>query len=474
MRVFPIWLVVYMAGLLALTSTVTSASAQTTPASPSKFSEPLTLPRFLQQVEASFPKLIGAEFERQSVTSKRIAKEGAFNPQISLSTESLRYNSASARGKASTNNETELGIEVATPYGIKLAAGRLFNAGTVKSPDSSTGSGGTYFFYLKAPLQRGAGANEKSTLLEQARLGEPIATANLSLIRQSVLLEAAQIYWYWVGTGRKREIATQLLTVAEFRAKGIACEIEEKQRPAIDGIEAQAEVERRRVSQIKSERDVESATLKLRKYLWEEGISPSPDLPVLPTPPTFVAPELKTLLQRATERRPERVMLSLQQQSVLLDAKLAKNDLKPNIDFIFSPGRDTGNKGIGSTLKAGISASIPLYQQEARGRLAEAEQKSQKWEQELRLVERGIEIDVRDGMSAVTRSYERYSAAKLAYEQNLLLEKGEITRFKEGDSTLFLVNQRERATAESLSVLVDIQVGLEQAQASLKAATMDL
>jgi outer membrane protein len=439
-------------------------------------STPLALPEFLKRVEANFPKLIGAEAERQVATAKRITKEGAFNPQVSFSTETLRYNSASSRGKASVGNDTEVGVEMSTPYGVKLAAGRSLNSGLIKSPDSSTGSQGTYFLYLKAPLLRGAGINEKATLLQQAQIGEPIASANLALIRQSVLQEAASIYWYWVGTGRKREIAQRLLEVAEFRVKAITREIEEKQRPAIDGIEAQAEVERRRVSQIKATRDLESATFKLRKYLWEsEGdqISKEEKIPEY-IPTTTGKIETENLLQRAQERRPERTILSLQQQSTQWDARLAKNDLKPSVDIVFSPGRDLGSKSIGETLKAGISASIPLYQQEARGRLAEAEQKGRKWEQEIRLVERSIELEVKDAISAVRRADERYQAAEAAYQQNLALERGELIRFKEGDSTLFLVNQRERATAEAASTVVDIQVELEQARIALKAATMDL
>jgi outer membrane protein len=52
------------------------------------------------------------------------------------------------------------------------------------------------------------------------------------------------------------------------------------------------------------------------------------------------------------------------------------------------------------------------------------------------------------------------------------LEEGERARFDLGDSTLFLVNQRERATAEARVKLIEIQAEYEQSVAAYRAATV--
>jgi outer membrane protein TolC len=52
------------------------------------------------------------------------------------------------------------------------------------------------------------------------------------------------------------------------------------------------------------------------------------------------------------------------------------------------------------------------------------------------------------------------------------LEEGERIKFQLGDSTLFLVNQRERATAEARLKLIEIQAEYEQAAATFRAATV--
>ena len=87
-------------------------------------------------------------------------------------------------------------------------------------------------------------------------------------------------------------------------------------------------------------------------------------------------------------------------------------------------------------------------------------------------MQRTIELEVRDASSALQRSHERFLAAQERYEKTKKVEEGELKLFQAGLGTLFLVNQREQATAEALSLLVDIQVEYEQARAAFRAAQM--
>jgi outer membrane protein TolC len=432
----------------------------------------LPLDQFLTQVEQRFPKLIGAEAERLAVSAKRQAKQGAFDPQVTVGSEATRYNSASSRGKASAGASNEIGVEVATPYGLKLAAGRNWNAGSVKSPDSATGDAGSYFLYAKLPLLRGAGVNEKSVGLAQARLAEPAATANITALRQSVLLEASQIYYEWAGAVQKLAVAQKLLDVGIFRTKGLAKELEKGLQAEITVTEAEAEVERRRSSLIKAQRDADKAAIKLSKFAWD-GNAPLTFVPeALQLPTALLENALEEARKTASDLRPELKLLALQTEIIRADGKLAQNDLKPALDFVFSPGSDLGSKGVGGTYKFGVAASIPLYQNDARGRREEAKQKEQKLEREAELVQRNIEVELEDAANAMRRAHERYQAAQLRYQKTKQVEEGEIKLFTGGLGTLFLVNQREQATAEALSLLIDIQVEYEQARAAFRAAQM--
>lgn len=440
-------------------------------------SPPAVYPRaaFIAQLETRYPKLLGAQAERESASAKRLSKQGAFDPSLSASVQTQRFNSSASRGKAQTGSGTVLEIEGASPQGLKYRVGRIENDGAVKSPLSSTGSGGTYFAEVKLPLLRGAGLNEKSVALQQARLGESSASLALSTLRQNALFDGATAYVKWAGAGRKQEVISRLLTLAEMRLKGIREEVRLRQRARIEETEAEAEVALRRERLAQAERGLDEARLKLEKFVWDETRLAERSAEPLARPAPVTEPEAAEALRQALERRPEPQALGLERAALRLSEGLARNDRRWQLDLVFAPGRDLGAAGIGNTLKAGIAASLPLNgQREARGREDEARLKGVKLEQERVLLERTISLEVRDAVSAVNRARERFLAAEESLRRTREVEAGEQMLFRAGVGTLFLVNQRERATAEAESRLIDAQVEAEQARLILLAVTMQL
>jgi len=441
---------------------------------------PLTLADVLQQAEARYPKLLGGEAERRAAREKRRSKTAAFDPSLVSNTETLRYNSSTTRGKESTYTASESGIELLTRSGLKLFAGGRGNTGAVKSPLSSTGTGGEYYIGVKMPLLRGLGINDKLAAERQAILGEPLADQNFAVLRLNTLLQVSLAYWDWAAAGRKRAIAENLVEIARIRADAIRVRAERGDLPLIDVVEADSETVRRDGARIKAERDLQKAALKLGLYLWDGDGDAAPiprddRLPLaLPVPAPMSAEMVAAARERAVLARPERRGLLVSRDILRVDADLARNDRKPNLDLVFNPGLDTGRNGIGDTLKAGIAFSLPLGQREAAGRLGEAQLKIAKLDQEERLLAQQIRTEVNDAVSAAQTSWERYQAAVREVELARRLEQGERDRLLAGEGTLFLVNQRERATAEAEARLVDVQAEAQQAAAFFQAATAQL
>ena len=77
-------------------------------------------------------------------------------------------------------------------------------------------------------------------------------------------------------------------------------------------------------------------------------------------------------------------------------------------------------------------------------------------------------------MVGILASVERFRATDAEVVLSRQVEDGERKRFAAGDSTLFLVNQRERATAEALGRLIDNQLEYQQALLALDAASTAL
>ena len=442
-------------------------------------SAPLTLADVLSRLEGAFPKLLGAEAVVRAAQGKAQAKRGAFDPLVSVESETLRYNSASTRGQASSGSRNDVGVEWTTPSGAKFSAGRIFNEGAVKSPDSATGSLGTWAFGVKLPLARGGGINDKSAALEQALFGESVARQDAGLVRLMVRFEAAVAYWNWVGAARRLAVRQALERLAADRAALVAREVAQDVRPAVDQREADSEVSLRRADTVKARRDWEKATFSLSKFLWNPDGSPAevPDAAAVPADDTSVQPmalpadALETGRRNAWERRPEMALLALERRVVAVDRRLARNDRKPFVDLSVGPGLDLGDRGIGGTLKAGLSVAWPLNQNDPRGRGEEAAAKDRKLELEENLLRRSLALEVEDAVSAVGRSIERWSEARSAVEALRAVEEGERTRFREGDSTLFLLNQRERQRADAELRWIDTKVEYQTALAQWAMAT---
>jgi outer membrane protein len=271
-----------------------------------------------------------------------------------------------------------------------------------------------------------------------------------------------------------------LLLIAETRAGFIRARFQAGAIPRIDTDEADAEVFRRQASFEKSERDLQKAELKISNYLWNTDIEPL-GLPARAALPSFVAlaeepkaDEVALARNRAKEIRPELNAIDVSRDIVKLDLALARNDRRPALDLVVGPGYDLGDDGIGNTYKAGLLYSIPFFQNQARGRIQQAEVKLRKLDFEQQQQLRQIEIEIDDAVSAIRQNYRRYRATLAELSANRRLEQGETDRFNLGIGTLFLINQRERQRAESETRLVDVRVELEQSLAAYLAATAQL
>lgn len=440
----------------------------------------LTLSGVLQRVDAAYPKVKGIAQERQAAAGKLREKQGAFDTTVSVGLEYLSYNSASSRGKNAEASISTATIEMAMRSGTKVIVGRDANTGLVKSPISSTGSDGTIYAGIKLPLLRGAGVNEKSIAELQAKLGLPLADAAITQVVVSSKAAASAAYWEWVAAGQKRKVASDLLALASIRAKQIAREVELEALPRIANTEAEQEVRRREAALNKADRDIQKAAIKLAGYLWQDDGTPlpPPSTEQLPTEmPSPVLPDiarLQTSREGALAKRPEILAISLQLTNVALDERLALNDSRPDLSVVLQPGQDMGRLGIGDTLKAGINFSVPIGRWDASGRRDTARAKTIKLTQDRELTKRQVLLEVDDAWSAINASVERFQATDAEVSLAKQLEDGERKRFAAGDSTLFLVNQRERATAEALGRLIDIQLEYQLALIALDAASIAL
>ena len=435
------------------------------------FQSPATLDDFLRSADARYPKLAAVREEVAGAAAKAQEKRGAFDPAFFASLDAQRYNPSSAPGKAAGFSALATGVTFYDEDGSSLFVQSRRNLGKVKSPLNATGELGEHTVGVRLPLLRDLGVNEKSVALRQARLAVPLAERNLEGFRLGVLRDAATVYWEWVAAGARLRIARDLRRIAVERADATRRRFEAGDEREMNVVEANAEIERRTGAAAKAERDLQKAALKLSLV---SGVAPRAAPPALADPAPLDEARLEAGAGRALARRPEVALLDLSRQIVTLDRDLARNARRASLDLTAGIGVDAGSGGVGPTPRIGLLYSVPLRQNAADGRIADAEAKLRKIDQERVLLLQTIRAEVADAASAVRTSLDRVAAARAEVALARRLEAMERAAFELGESTLFLLNQRERATAEAASRVVDALAEYGQADAALRAATADL
>ncbi len=439
----------------------------------------LTEDFFLLQVKSHHPILLLARLKQQSVTAQRLEKQGAFDPSINAGSAFKRYNSSADLGKVQEVVDSQFSIDFLTRYGIRITAGMNLAIGDIKTPVYPTGEGGEYFVDITLPLFRGAGINPESAGESKAFLREDQAVFLRRQVELLLLPDALNHYWNWVGAKEKLGVENELLEIAQFRTKAVQQKIEKGLLPEITGIEAEREVQRRLGRLYKAERVLQEAAFKLARFLWHENLEPA-STPVpnqvpgnIPLPVRYTKERLSQGKLQALSNRPELQILNLAKEMAGIDQQLAQNTLLPQIDLFVTPGYQVGEGAIegGGEIVAGISMSLPLFQRSSRGQVEQAKIAIENLTVRERQTIREIMLQIADKVSAVNATFDRYQAAEQELKLAKQLESGEKSRFEYGDSTLFLVNRRERASGEAKLGLINVLVEYHQAVADFRAAT---
>jgi outer membrane protein TolC len=100
-------------------------------------------------------------------------------------------------------------------------------------------------------------------------------------------------------------------------------------------------------------------------------------------------------------------------------------------------------------MQFGLNFGLPLRLRTARGLMKEAQSKIKQMNIQEKQLLQAIFLDIENAYSQIDTSYDRYLFSQKEYALAQKLEEGERLRFELGDSTLFLLIQRERMTIES-------------------------
>jgi outer membrane protein TolC len=343
---------------------------------------------------------------------------------------------------------------------------------------------------LSQNLLKGFGYRANAAFLRIAKNNLKVADSVFRQNAMDTLQTVANQYWDLVYYRENVRVAEEALKWAQTQLRDNTLQVEIGNLAAVEITNAKAEVASRQQSLIAAQTTYrqQQETLKtaLAKHvdadLASVVIEPTDKLPE-PTPNDI--PSLEEALNQAAKNRPEIEQAHLNMRSQEITIQADRNSLLPSLSVyasyaptglsghflcggnpLYEPSCPAGVTGYipggtGDSLSQvfrnvypsyslGVSLSIPIRNRQAQADTARAQIEERQMRVQLQQKINLAQQDVRNAVIAVTQARLRIDAAKestAAFKETL---EGEQKKFQEGESTPFLVIQRERdvATAE--------------------------
>lgn len=438
--------------------------------------KPLGLEDVLTSVRQQYPPLLAA-WMQQDIASGRVRKaEGAFDPTLSatLNIRPLNFYDGSNSEIIIEQPLRELGGSIYGGY--RISEGFL----PEYERKIRTADAGEAVLGFRLPLLRNRNFDSRRATLEQAELDREL-TKPLILKQHLAFLRSARVtYFTWLAAGKRLAVAEQVLQVAQERDSSIGEQVKEGALAPILQIDNHRLVVSREIAVLNAQRRFEEASIALslfhRNLQTGEPIRATrEDLPT-----DFPAlPELETLDHisdrgRAAFRRPEIRQLDLLMAKKGVERRLAQNNLKPNLDFSVELNQAFGGGRPSDIDKTEVTAllgfSIPIGQNEAKGRVQAVEGTLAKLETERDFARERILADADDSYSAVQVSYLALSQTLLNVQLSEELERAENEKFTQGASDLLALQIREQATFDARQLEIDARFNSFKAMADYHAA----
>ncbi|MCE2929807.1 MAG: TolC family protein [Vampirovibrionales bacterium] len=427
----------------------------------------------LQWVKQTHPDLRLARLKLQQSQAKFLATQGAFDPKLSGGFEFRQYNNSSAPGKQKDAFLSDNAVSLLTRYGLVVEGGYRNNRGDLSSSVSPVGQGGEIYTNFILPLLRYRGTNPFSVAEKQAALELKRAALDLQFKELQVQQKTGEAYWEWVASKRLLETSIKLLDLGKTRVSQVRKRVNAGDLPEIAFVEVQKEVQKRQGQVAKDTLNLQKATIKLSLLLWNQepkdgrlDVLPQwlPKEVHLPKPDVLDLTSMKESGKVAMlKMHPRLLSFPISKEIAQLDIDLAKQAFLPKLDAIVSPSYQMGQDGIGAAIKAGIKYELPLRYRTATGKLRYAELDLQSIDVQYLFAYQELSAGLEQILAELEAQWGIYNAASGEWKTAQALEKGERTSFEMGDSTLFVVNIRERETADAYRKVIESEQDFHQA-----------
>jgi outer membrane protein TolC len=441
---------------------------------------PFPFPAFVDVVLANHPVAAQARLVAEQARAELRQAWGAFDPKLVATWDQKRFGGTEYFKYFDAEMKIPLPIGADVTLAFDRTMGRYFN------PDRRTTGAGTFSAGISLPLGQRIITDERRTALQQARAARDAGDAERIGILNKLLFSAAKDYGVWYETWRRRAIAQEGEALADFRLQAVRQRVANGESAPIDTIEALLELQRRQVTRYETEASFYVSTLNLTAYVWDSEGRPAA-LPGTAKPVLdgvgrggLDSTRIEALIDVATRRNPDLLKVQAKVKQAEAERLLATQGMIPFAEAKLAGLAERGSdetffdrSRLDNNYKAGLSISTPLLFLKETGKFAATGAKLEFQQYERDRLRREIEFDARAAIFDLS-NLERLLERQEANVRNArLLRDAEQIRFENGESTLLILNLRERLVLDEAGKLAALEGKVAAARGALALATGD-
>ncbi|HYE64651.1 MAG TPA: TolC family protein, partial [Pyrinomonadaceae bacterium] len=410
---------------------------------------------------------------------------------------------------------------------IRLTTNNQFVALNPQLPTALT-------FNYTQPLVRGFGFDNNRRQIEIAKKNLSLTDAQFRQRTIETITNVQRAYWDLVFSLRNLQIQRDAVRDARTQLEHNKRLVAEGVLAPIDVVAAEAQVSGFEQSVYSALEDVSRAENNLKSLIAENRQAPLWNVSIIPTDSVDLDPpavSLQEAMTTALESRPELQQSDVVREINLIDQRYLREQTKPQVDLIGSYGvvglagdlsstalmgnplaasnadlRERINLlsqinglaplpppqlqpipdnligGYGQSLlnlganrynnfRVGVELSLPLRNRTAEAQLGRSLVEGRRIQTQREQLEQLIQVDVRNALQVVRTAESRLRAAAAARSASEQQYASEQRRFDAGQSTLFLVLERQTALTTARGNELRAQTDLNKAIAELQRAT---
>lgn len=420
----------------------------------------LHIMQYLDLVTNNHPLIRKANLNQEIIEAYQLKGRGALDPKI--------YSDFQSKDFKDTRyfNIWQTEAKIPTILPVDLSVGYERNNGQFLNLENDVPDNGLVYGTLNVSLLRGLLFDEQRYNIQKAELNGLKSDIERAALTREVIIQAIKAYITWAELFFDLDAKESFVDLIVERHQNIVELYVNGDKPAVDTIESRLTL----ISAEKQVMDAEQAFIKARQqlnlFLWNnEGQA-------LQINETLQAMSLRSLVIQLNKlsfieelnfeadpkiRKIDNAILAKE-----LDIRLQKEALKPQLDLKYNTILNLGDNDLNPTFtfndyKYGVAVEVPILNRKNKAEIRLNELKN-----EQALLERSNKL------YHLQNKYSELLARQLVYdnqlslvtekiEQSALLLEAEQLKFSIGESSIFLLNQRERKLLEAKLELISIQ-----------------